>query len=262
MLLDENAGPHAAALLVQHRLETGDSKKVLGLLRDLRDRPELWREAAMACLEAAPRFLQWRRANEIRGFIRREKELLSRDNDLWGQTGWALLSIGDYEPAIAWIDGWERREDVEPWMILNQVVAFTILARLDEAVEVAHRATALAPDHSHVMHRVINLFGLAFQGEVERAKALLAELGHGGLSNDLEFLVRLSRAMLSAEAGPKGFVEAKRRLRAAAAAAPSYRHETLSTACFRLAVKRIARTRGGIGAAIWSVVSRVLNRAL
>jgi len=262
VLLDEDAGPHGAALLVHHRLETGDSKKVLGLLRDLRARPALWREAAMTCLEAAPRFLQWRRAGEIRRFIRREKPLLARDSDLWGQTGWALLSIGDLAETVAWLEDWERREGVEPWMVLNRIVALTILGRMDEVVEVGRRAGTLAPDHSHAMHRVMHLFGLAYQGEADRAKAVLAELDHGGLSDDLGFLVRLSEAMLAADAGPHAFVEARRRLRTAAAAAPSYRREALGSACFRLAVKRIAQARGGFAAALWAVVSRWLNRAL
>jgi tetratricopeptide (TPR) repeat protein len=262
VLRDEDSSPHGAALLVQQRLATGEVRAVLRLLRDLRARPELWQAAAMACLEAAPGFRQWRREKEIRGFIRRERTLLAGNGDLWGQTGWALLSIGDVAPAVAWLDGWEGREGVEPWMVLNRIVALTILGRVDEAVEVGSRASALAPDHSYAMHRVMQTFGLAFQGEIAKAGALAAELDHGGLSDDLGFLLRLSEAMLVAASGPHGFVEARKRLRIAAAAFPPYRHETLATACFRLAVKRIAEARGGLGAAIWSMLARGLRRAV
>jgi tetratricopeptide (TPR) repeat protein len=67
----------------------------------------------------------------------RRREVFFRDDAAWGQVGFALSNFNRMKQVARWLNDWETRPDVQPWMLFNHCLALRHLGRYDEATRVA-----------------------------------------------------------------------------------------------------------------------------
>jgi tetratricopeptide (TPR) repeat protein len=68
------------------------------------------------------RYLLWRR-----------REVLARDDEAWGQVGYALSHFNQMPAVARWLADWPSRRSVQPWMLFNLCLALRNLGRYDQA---------------------------------------------------------------------------------------------------------------------------------
>jgi len=73
----------------------------------------------------------------IRWLLWRRHEVLFQDDAAWGQVGFALINFNRMKRVARWLDDWEKRRDIQPWMLFNYCLALRHLGRYDEATRVA-----------------------------------------------------------------------------------------------------------------------------
>ncbi len=72
------------------------------------------------------RFLLWRR-----------RAVLFRDDQSWGQVGYALITFNRMKPVARWLADWRDRPNVQPWMLFNLCLALRHMGQYGEATTVA-----------------------------------------------------------------------------------------------------------------------------
>lgn len=77
---------------------------------------------------------------------------LRSDPKLWGTMLWSFSALGQYRKTLEIAGEWERREGVEPWMLLNVSLSHRHLGDDDNGAAVTGHAMELAPDHSRSWH--------------------------------------------------------------------------------------------------------------
>jgi tetratricopeptide (TPR) repeat protein len=95
----------------------------------------------------------------------------------WGQFGFMLLQSFLLQPlSLFWYRGFERREELRPWMLLNYAVALRRVYAYERAREIHERALALPQDHTVTDHKLWLALQEAIDGDAERSKDLLRVL--------------------------------------------------------------------------------------
>jgi len=78
----------------------------------------------------------------LRCLLWRRREMLARDDDAWGQVGYALSVLDRVKDVVRWLADWRTRPGVQPWMLFNLCLALRHLGNYEEANKVAR----------HVLH--------------------------------------------------------------------------------------------------------------
>lgn len=86
--------------------------------------------------------------------IRRHRIVLRSHPRAWGTVGYALMNVCRYRAAVNWLADWQRREDVEPWMLSNLALALRALGRRGEANRVNRHAVSLPSGTSTAHHQL------------------------------------------------------------------------------------------------------------
>jgi tetratricopeptide (TPR) repeat protein len=73
----------------------------------------------------------------FRWLLWRRREVFFHDDAAWGQVGFALSNFNRMKQVARWLDDWEKRANVQPWMVFNHCLALRHLGRYDEATRVA-----------------------------------------------------------------------------------------------------------------------------
>src|SRR5262249_54250908 len=108
----------------------------------LLDRGELGRQALIAYLEV----LSEKRKGKwwaVRRLVHRHRDRLRQDVHGWGAVGYVLTNTADWRKAAEWLADWPERPGVEPWMLINLVIALRSLGRDAEANRVSQHAVTL-----------------------------------------------------------------------------------------------------------------------
>ncbi len=133
--------------------------------------------------------------------LSRERKVLQEIPSLWGTVGYAYVHLRQWKNAVKWMRDAGRRQDVEPWMLLNLSAALRELARNDEALAVNRRALTLTSDHTSAQHLLWVAFETAIAGRISTLDQELAELREhelGDYERTLLALVKALRAMHTA----------------------------------------------------------------
>lgn len=112
------------------------------------------RAALGAAAEWLERLARAGRAREVRRFVERHGPRLRGDTDAWASAGFALSRTESHRECAGWLGDWQKREGLEPWMLLNLAQSLRDLHRVEEAATVNAAALRLPRDHSSALHRI------------------------------------------------------------------------------------------------------------
>jgi hypothetical protein len=73
----------------------------------------------------------------LRCLLWRRRDVLARDDFVWGQVGYALSNFNQMKQAASWLADWRTRSHIQPWMLFNLCVALRHMGRYDEAYAIA-----------------------------------------------------------------------------------------------------------------------------
>jgi tetratricopeptide (TPR) repeat protein len=109
----------------------------------------------------------------LRRCIRRRCEALRGHAWCWGMVGYALIRAGRPRAVVRWLADWPEREGLEPWMLVNLVLALRGFGRDAEAARASRRALELAQDHSRAHHVLWLALDDLLEGRADEASAAL-----------------------------------------------------------------------------------------
>ena len=199
-----------------------------------------------------------RRGDRVMACQRRHRKGLLADPTCWGSVGFALSSSLLHRRAARWLDGWDSREGLQPWMLINLVIALRSLKRDAEANRASRHALTLVEDYTSPYHAAWIALDDAIAGRTGPAADRLAGLDPGRFDATNRFLVALGQALVGVQqAVPSARKAAFKKARAALASAAAGRpippddHAAVLHA-YRRAVRRIGKDVGGIMARCWA----------
>ncbi|MDR3401900.1 MAG: tetratricopeptide repeat protein [Chthoniobacter sp.] len=155
------------------------------------DKP-VGRRAYIAYIEQLARH---QKTGLLRQLIRQEEPWLRRDADAWGTVAFAYTHLQDSKKVIQWMHDWERRTDLQPWMLLNLATAYRQTWNDHAALLVNQRALRLPPDGTTTRHRLWVVHEIAQLGDMPAVKSRLEELREHELSNYEKALLALIKAL-------------------------------------------------------------------
>ncbi len=226
------------------------------LLESLLERGAVGQQA----LEAWVRGLgQAQQSWKLRRCLRRFEKSLRASTSCWGIAGYALTSIRHFAAAADWCRDWAERTDVQPWMLLNVVIAMRSLGRHEEARRVGRRAVELRPDHTSRYHVLWLAADEAVAGATAAAEERLKPLAPKSLDTTHRYLHGLITAVLDVQRSAAAertaaFARSRRQLQETmAACTPLPAEDRMAVlAVYRLCVRRLATDRGGALPRLWS----------
>ncbi|MFY0533309.1 tetratricopeptide repeat protein [Nannocystis pusilla] len=140
-------------------------------LRALRERGAIGIEATAGHVE---RLALSGQRTSLALFVWFERSTLRAHDRLWASAGYALLVVGWFGRARAWLADWQQREGLEPWMLRHVVTALRGAGQDAEARLASERALASPVTRDAPRHRTWLALDAAREGSVDAAKAALA----------------------------------------------------------------------------------------
>lgn len=190
-------------------------------------------------------------------------EWMRRQTRAFGKCGYALVNSGLHADAAVWLEGCEKRADLQGWMAANQVLALWRLGRYLEAANVAAEVLRRElRDNTWDWNAAAAAFGHALAQRTDEAQAALVVLvGDGEKHADFYWAAELARSIVRAQKLPRDetrrvFHEERQRLQRV------LQHQALKVDPFRareryrLALAAIAQ-RGGFRVWPWQNLLKV-----
>lgn len=249
----EQPNGDACRLWVERQVANGRGKSCPDPIEKLLPKGEAGKQTLIAYLKA---LAQAKDPDGVKQTVARFREPLRADGWAWGSVGDVLERIRDFPAAVEWMADWAERKDVEPWMLVNLVLALRGLERPDEASRVSEHALTLDEDDWTLpLHAVWLALEDALSGATDKAAGRLEEVD----SDDLDSYHRLLRLWTDAlvevqraGGGRQTLATARKRLGEAAGAIDQVRHDPALIVSWRRLVLRMARDCGGISARLWA----------
>lgn len=258
-LADPKATPAAARHWVRLSTGAGDwgcARRLDALL----ERGDVGR----AALEAYAYALGWgRQRARLAECVARYRDRLRAHTPTWGAVGYAYARLEEYAALRDWLGDWQARDGLEPWMLINLVLALRVAGRHGEANAVSRHALGLREDRDVRFHRVWLAFDEALAGRAAEGPRSLDGTPADGLDPTHRFVCALVAALAEVQAaapGEKGpaFAAARRRLaEAAQACSPLPEDGPVVRAAYRAGVARLASDAGGPLAKLWALWRRL-----
>ena len=111
------------------------SRRCWKQLERLKDRPEIWWQAAASYAQAVAASGQTR---ELARFVARFEEHLRANEFCWNVTGRALCTLGLYRMAEKWFREWRQSKEIDADVMLQAAHAMFISGREEEARDIGH----------------------------------------------------------------------------------------------------------------------------
>ncbi len=157
-------------------------------------------EAARQALAAYVGALGQARAGlRLKSCIRRHRDVLRGHTHGWGMVGYALTTVRRYRVAARWLADWPERDGLQPWMLINLVLALRALGRDAEAAGVSRHALGLSPDSCTPHHELWLALDDLLLGRVDEASARLDGLDPEPFDATNLYLYRLAQALREVE---------------------------------------------------------------
>lgn len=248
------AGAPAAALWASRCVEKGRWWRLRRGLPHLDRESEGWHGVHSTLVQALG---EGQHSWVFRWLFWKEHDRYLQRTSTWGAAGYAFVALGRYRRAAQWMSDWERRHDLEPWMLTNLAEALRRCGRDAAAMQANRRALELPRDHVRGNHAVWVAFEEAISGHREMAEKWRREYAFDDLRPYYRFVHLLAEALLKQdslqETNPEGaFEAASSRLQTAAESYPFFRRVPELMRAWRATVRRIAARRGGFFARLWS----------
>ncbi|MBI3830129.1 MAG: tetratricopeptide repeat protein, partial [Planctomycetes bacterium] len=189
-------------------------------------------------------------------FIEQHRHPLHLNTRTWGYAGYALATVREYGSCIHWLNDWNKRAGVEPWMLSNLTLSLEYRGQEREALEVSRGALKLPADHTVATHRIWAALHEAFGGDAAAAQALLKEVNAHGLKPFNRFLHTLAEAAAVAgkgmgSSGAETFAILRNNLASARKIDPNFRKDAIERRYYLRCAARIAAARGSVFAYLW-----------
>jgi len=249
--------PLVATLWIERWVARPHWRRILPQLGDLLARGEVGRMAAVAYFNFLGRTRALRR---ILACIRRHRQALRADTEIWGTVGYALLSVGQRRGVVTWLSDWPDRVEARPWMLLNLVYALRGLHRDGQANKVSHRALELQPDHCTPYHVLWLALDDLLDGDGRAARSRFDGLDPSTFEANKSYLYRLARLLLDLdEARPDVPREERRKASRELASIGRTLAFKVSTHAavlhlYHRAVRSMAQDYGPVRGCVWSLL--------
>ena len=202
-LRSANPNPSAAWLWVELRVAARlirNSKELSGLSTPSELSRRAYARQLLAVGESMERQLGWPwdpYQQEFKRMMKTHRSWFHSDDALWGKVGYALASQKRYAETIQWLGDWQKRKEVEPWMLENLLLALQQSGRDKESDDLIRAARAL-PRHLGSLLR-FDLFDAireAYAGNAEPGRHLLSLFDEVKMSSyDRSFMTFLRVAL-------------------------------------------------------------------
>ena len=178
------------------------------------------------------------------------------------QWPWSNASASLVSEGLEWQGDWRRRKNPAPWMLCNLVFLLRTRGRENEAREAGLQALSLEPDHTTPCHEIWLALDSALAGDASAALARMNRVGTPELTKYFRCLVLLIEALVAMAApgqadADTAYRAARKKLSKAGSMELLVPKDRLLRKLRRRAVWAIARKRGGLGAWIWAVTSKI-----
>jgi predicted Zn-dependent protease len=237
--------------------DAGDFTHCATNLRNLVRRGEIGERAVYAYIDAAARKQQ---NDAFLAFWRANREWLATNTYCWGSAAYGLSAMREWKEVAAWCAPWRDQKDVQPWMLVNAIEGFRAVGNDAEANAVADWALAQPPSFGQHLMKIWKAADAVIAGDFAAAADWLEQVGDDELDIDYGFLMQLVKiAIAQHQAGPgntSAFRSATKQLADLKAGYQNYAWEPARRTAYRRIVQRIAATRGGLWAWLWSLVTR------
>ena len=80
--------------------------------------------------------------------------LLQSNTNIWGTVGFVFNEYGETLNGLRWLEDWEDREGVEPWMTWNYSLMLRDVNDFEKAVDVNRKSLLLEPDTVSNLHLI------------------------------------------------------------------------------------------------------------
>lgn len=189
--------------------------------------------------------------------LQKYRDVLRADVWGWGNVGYALASLRDYPATVQWMSDWADRDDAEPWMLMNLILALRGLERPDEASRISQYVMDNLEDgYAASYHDTWLLVEEALAGDTKTAAEHLEAVDPEDLDSYHQLLRLWVEVLLEVQKTPpaergRAFDDARRRMHQSATAISSVRQDPALVITYRRFIRRIAQECGGLRAMVW-----------
>lgn len=226
-------------------------------LQNLLERGVVGERAVYAYVDAAMRQGQ---VQHFANWWKRSAGWLATNTYCWGSVAFGLSAARMWDDAVVWCSTWRQRPDADPWMMVNVVEAFRTKGNLIEARAACDWALDRPPNFGQHLLGIWKGVDAALAGDFDAAAMWIDRAGETDIDVDYNFLLTMLKIVVTQwDAGPgnpAAFAAARKQLAELKADYPNYAHEPARRQAYRGIVKRIADTRGGVLAWLWSAALR------
>jgi hypothetical protein len=177
--------------------------------------------------------------------------------------GYVLTNTADWRKAAEWLADWPERPGVEPWMLINLVIALRSLGRDAEANRVSRHAVTLPEGPTSRHHTLWLGLDAALAGETAAAVEHLGRVDPAACDAAHRYLHALVRALVTVQQATgadraRVFADVRKDLAAAAKACSSLGADRQAIwRTYNRCVGRLARDAGGWQARVWDMWRRL-----
>jgi hypothetical protein len=226
----------------------------------IRDTPSAVVRENVACA-----YLIWMgdraQASRFRRFVKKTREALRTSPRLWAAVGNGYISIKDYRAAREWLADWSTRDGLEPYMLLNVVLALRACKCDDEARVAVDRGLGLPEDNATVELKLFKAFDDALSGKFDSTTNIIGTIRAETLRDFYKAIYSLTQALLETQFFPshEAFTSAKLHV-SKAFKDPRWQHTSvLLRRMYLQTVAHLARKQGGAEAKIWATICKMVN---
>jgi tetratricopeptide (TPR) repeat protein len=228
-----------------------------GLPNELARRLDAGNISTQALIGICDGLILFRRKDLFALVVERCAEPLRADPIAWANVGRIWCEVRADARAADWMSDWQRRENLESWMLINLAMALRGVGRDEEARAVHEFAIDKArPDPSRTYHEAWLALDAALARKAELAQDYFARTDLSGADAYTHLITTFARAVLvTVTAADKtyAFAEARHQLTQAARTISPLLHYTAVYKAYRRVVWKVAANSGGLGRKLWAL---------
>ncbi|MEO0474975.1 MAG: tetratricopeptide repeat protein [Planctomycetota bacterium] len=256
-LLLEDTNPLLGEQEVQLQLNKGSWERCIKSIKRMEKKPATWAKAAAYFMNQIGSVGDQRLRPLLQNFYGKNRKRIVQSTDAWNAAIFALAGMNMDGEVLKLFDGWEQRQDLEPWMLCNLSSAMLAKGNLPEAHRVISHALNMPPDHSLTRH-LIDLGHIeVVAGDANQTMQYLENINLATLPPTYQFEYYLALAAAEARLDPNranGQKQAKRTLRKAYRVYPEYKLDKAARKSHGRITSTIAKS-GGFFAKLKQVLS-------
>ncbi|HMS42903.1 MAG TPA: tetratricopeptide repeat protein, partial [Pyrinomonadaceae bacterium] len=169
---ETGANPLVGAYFIERCLKTRSGNECSKYIESLPVDQEIWAKAVVKYQE----FLFQNDPHTLRRFIKNNYQKLKQSNETWASTGYVFNAAKEYEKNLEWFSDWEKRENLQPWMLWNYAIVLRALNNDAEARRIHAEALKLPSDDSISSHLMMLGLEEVHAGNYESAEQFYAQI--------------------------------------------------------------------------------------